>query len=93
MLVVFFFVARAGPACFVPTSSYDVRRVAAAGLFQATTLSVPVVAVRLGMQLHNLDADTAAAIITAGLVTVLVFPPIALTLLSRAHAADAEASS
>jgi Kef-type K+ transport system membrane component KefB len=92
MLVVFFFVARAGPA-FLYRRLYDARRAAAAGLLQATSLSVPVVAVRLGMQLHNLDADTAAAIITAGLVTVLVFPPIALTLLSRAHAADGEASS
>jgi hypothetical protein len=63
---------------------YEPRRLAAAGLLQATTLSIPVVAVRIGLELHTIDADTGAAIIAAGLVTVIVYPAIALTLLSRA---------
>lgn len=87
MLVVFFFVVRAGPALLY-RRLFDPRRAAAAGLLQATSLSIPVVAVQLGLRLHNIDADTAAAIVTAGLITVLIFPPIALTLLARAQADD-----
>jgi hypothetical protein len=34
-------------------------------------------------QLHTIDADTGAAIIAAGLLTVVLFPPLALMLLSR----------
>jgi Kef-type K+ transport system membrane component KefB len=91
VLVVLFFIVRAGPAMLY-RRLYDARRVAAAGLLQATSLSVPVVAVRLGSQLHTIDADTGAAIITAGLLTVVLFPPLALMLLSRADAADRASS-
>jgi uncharacterized membrane protein YhaH (DUF805 family) len=92
MLVVFFFVVRAGPALLY-RRLHDVRRAAAAGLLQATSLSIPMIVVRLGMQLHSIDAGTAAAIVTAGLITVLVFPPVALTLLSRAQADERKAST
>ncbi|HEV2310437.1 MAG TPA: cation:proton antiporter, partial [Acidimicrobiia bacterium] len=81
-LVVFFLLARAAPAVLY-RKLYDARHVAAAGLLQATTLSVPVVAARIGVQLHTIDADTGAAIIAAGLITVVLFPPIALALLAR----------
>jgi Kef-type K+ transport system membrane component KefB len=87
VMVALFFIVRAGPALLY-RRLYDARRVAAAGLLQATTLSVPVVAVRIGTQLHTIDSDTAAAIITAGLITVVLFPPLALMLLARADAAD-----
>src|SRR5712692_4281201 len=88
LLVVLFFIARCLPAVLY-RRLYDMRRVAAAGLLQATTLSVPVVAVRIGEQLHTIDADTGAAIIAAGLLTVVLFPPVALMLLSRADASAA----
>jgi Kef-type K+ transport system membrane component KefB len=88
LLVVLFFIARCLPALLY-RRLYDMRRVAAAGLLQATTLSVPVVAVRIGEQLHTIDADTGAAIIAAGLLTVVLFPPIALMLLSRVSEPDA----
>jgi Kef-type K+ transport system membrane component KefB len=81
-LVVFFLIARAVPAVLY-RKLYDMRHVAAAGLLQATTLSVPVVAARIGVQLHTIDADTGAAIIAAGLITVILYPPIALALLAR----------
>jgi len=81
-LVVCFLVARGGSAVLY-RRLYDGRRVAAAGLLQATSLSVPVVAARIGVQLHTIDADTGAAIIAAGLLTVVLFPPIALGLLAR----------
>ena len=83
VLAVMFLVARGVPALLY-RGMYESRRLAAAGLLQATTLSIPVVAVRIGLELHTIDADTGAAIIAAGLVTVIVYPAIALTLLSRA---------
>jgi Kef-type K+ transport system membrane component KefB len=82
VLFSFFLVARAGPALFY-RRLYDGRQVAAAGLLQATSLSMPVVAAAIGRQLHTIDADTSAAIITAGLLTVVVFPPLALQLLAH----------
>jgi Kef-type K+ transport system membrane component KefB len=89
VLVVLFLVVRAGPALLYRRLC-DGGQVAAAGLLQATSLSIPVVAARIGTQLHTIDADTSAAIITAGLLTVVLFPPLALLLLSR-RGADAPA--
>jgi Kef-type K+ transport system membrane component KefB len=81
LLVTLFFVVRCLPALLY-RRLFDMRRAAAAGLLQATSLSVPVVAVRIGAQLHTIDADTGAAIIAAGLLSVVLFPPLALLLLS-----------
>jgi hypothetical protein len=61
------------------------RRAIVAGLFQATSLTFLVVAAHLGRQLDVFDAPTAAAMITAGLVSVVLFPPIALALLGGQH--------
>ena len=82
VLVLLFLVVRAGPAVLYGRLC-DGRQVVAAGLLQATSLSVPVVAARIGTQLHTIDADTSAAIVTAGLLTVVLFPPLALFVLSR----------
>jgi Kef-type K+ transport system membrane component KefB len=82
LLVALFFIARCLPALLY-RNVVGLRRAVAAGLLQATSLSVPVVAVRIGAQLHTIDADTGAAIIAAGLLTVVLFPPLALMLLSR----------
>jgi len=48
--------------------------------------------VRRGVPLSNIDTDPGAAILTAGLITKLVSPPIARTLLSRAQAESRERS-
>jgi Kef-type K+ transport system membrane component KefB len=84
-LVVLFAVARGVPAVLYRGLG-DARHVATAGLLQATSLSVPVVAARIGTQLHTIDADTSAAIVAAGLLTVVVFPALALLILSRGGA-------
>jgi Kef-type K+ transport system membrane component KefB len=81
-LVVLFAVARGLPAVLYRGLG-DARQVVTAGLLQATSLSVPVVAARIGTQLHTIDADTSAAIVAAGLLTVVVFPALALLVLSR----------
>jgi Kef-type K+ transport system membrane component KefB len=55
-----------------------------AGLLQATTLPFVVAAVTIGIDLGALDEATGAALIAAGLLSVLAFPLLALTLLRRA---------
>jgi Kef-type K+ transport system membrane component KefB len=55
-----------------------------AGLLQATTLPFVVAAVTIGIDLGALDEATGAALIAAGLISVLAFPLLALTLLRRA---------
>src|SRR5919202_6623035 len=57
--------------------------VAAAGLLQATSLGFFVVAGQIGMQLGLISAANGAALVAAGLLSVLLFPLSALTLLRR----------
>lgn len=59
------------------------RETLAAGLFQATSLSFLVVAAQVGQRLHLLTPATAAAVIGAGLLSVVIFPGAALALLRR----------
>jgi Kef-type K+ transport system membrane component KefB len=63
----------------------DASRVAAAGLLQATLL--PIAPVQIGLELGLLSPATGAALVAAGLVSVLAFPAIALALLGRREAA------
>jgi Kef-type K+ transport system membrane component KefB len=70
------------------------RGVWAAGLLQATTLPFIVATAMIGMQLGLLNAATGAALVVAGLLSVLIFPICALTLLKageRLQATEAEA--
>jgi hypothetical protein len=55
----------------------------AAGLLQATSLPFLVTVTQIGLQLGDLRPDTAAALVSAGLVSVVVFPPAALSLLRQ----------
>jgi Kef-type K+ transport system membrane component KefB len=57
------------------------RRSVAAGLLQATTLPFVVAATQIGMELGVLTRANGAALVAAGLVSVLVFPAAALTVL------------
>lgn len=59
------------------------RQSVAAGLLQATSLSFIVAAAQIGMELGVLDSATGAALIAAGLLSVLIFPAAALALLGR----------
>jgi Kef-type K+ transport system membrane component KefB len=79
-------VARGLPA-LVYRSLATRTQTAAAGLLQATSLSLSIVAGQLGVQLGLIRPATSAALIAAGLVSVLLFPPTALTLLRLAKAA------
>jgi Kef-type K+ transport system membrane component KefB len=64
----------------------DAHHTAAAALLQATSLSFLVVAGQLGMELGLISAATDAALVAAGLVSVLLFPLAALTLLREPSA-------
>jgi Kef-type K+ transport system membrane component KefB len=57
------------------------RKALSAGLLQATSLTFLVIAAHLGRQLDVFDAATAAALLTAGLLSVVIYPPLALALL------------
>lgn len=59
------------------------RRSMAAGLLQATSLTFIVAATQIGRELGLITKATGAALIAAGLLSVLIFPLLALTLLRR----------
>src|SRR6266508_4016095 len=63
----------------------------AGGLLQATSLSIPVVAGQIGVDLGLIRPTNYVALVTAGLISVIVFPLVALTLL-RGRTAPATAS-
>ena len=69
------------------------RQVAAAGLLQATSLGFIVVATQIGMQLDLITKGTGAAFVAAGLVSVLVFPLAAVSLIRAETAPPAVTAS
>lgn len=58
------------------------RRSIAAGLLQSTSLTFIVIAAHLGVELDVFDAAAGSALLMAGLLSVILFPPIALALIS-----------
>jgi Kef-type K+ transport system membrane component KefB len=66
------------------------RRVVAAGLLQATSLTFVVVAARLGLELNVFDEASGASLVAAGLLSVILFPPLALWLLGDSDVAQAD---
>jgi Kef-type K+ transport system membrane component KefB len=65
----------------------DGRRTLVAGILQATSLPFIVAATAIGIELGLLDAAESAALIGAGLLSVLLFPLLGLTLLRGAPTA------
>jgi Kef-type K+ transport system membrane component KefB len=59
----------------------DVRRTVVAGILQATSLPFIVAASAIGLELGLIDAAESAALIGAGLLSVLAFPVLGLALL------------
>ena len=82
--------ARGLPA-IVYRGALDARHTAIAGLMQATSLPFIVAATAIGRELDLIDAAASAAMIGAGLLSVLLFPLGGLLLLRRERVpADAE---
>src|SRR6266436_3854295 len=63
------------------------RRSVVAGLLQATSLTFIVAASQIAPELGLITKATSAALIAAGLLSVLIFPLLALTLLRRTKSA------
>jgi Kef-type K+ transport system membrane component KefB len=59
------------------------RELAALALLQATSLPFLIAATTIGREMGVLDPAVAAGLVAAGLVSVLVFPAVAVALLSR----------
>jgi Kef-type K+ transport system membrane component KefB len=59
----------------------------AVGLLQATSLPFLLTVSAIGTEMDLLDPSTAAALVAAGVASVLLFPPLALQLLQRASSA------
>ncbi len=76
--------ARAVPALLYWRWAERFVQLVAAGLLQATSLSIPVVAGALGVQLGLIAPDSYAALVAAGLLSVVIFPGIAVPLLRSA---------
>jgi Kef-type K+ transport system membrane component KefB len=73
-------VVRGVPAAlYVPTVGR--RATVAAALLQATSLPFLVTATQIGLLLGKIAPVTGAALLSAGLVSVVAFPPLALSLL------------
>jgi Kef-type K+ transport system membrane component KefB len=60
------------------------RQALSAGLLQATSLSFVVAATQIGVEIGKLDPAAAAGLVTGGVISVLVFPALALRLLRPA---------
>src|SRR5215469_4804083 len=65
------------------------RRSIVAGLLQATSLTFIVAASQIGLDLGLITKATSAALIAAGLLSVLLFPLLALTVLRRGESITA----
>src|SRR5262245_57357522 len=76
-------VVRGVPALLYRPLAERPSQLAAGGLLQATSLSIPVVAGQIGVDLGLIRPTTYVALVAAGLLSVVIFPLIALTLLRR----------
>jgi Kef-type K+ transport system membrane component KefB len=88
LLLAALLIVRGLPA-LVYRSTIGNRETAVAGLLQATSLPFIVAASMIGIELGLVDEATSAALIAAGLLSVLIFPLVALTILRRAEPAPA----
>jgi Kef-type K+ transport system membrane component KefB len=84
LLVVALLVVRGTPALLY-RSEIGVRRAVAAAFLQATSLPFIVAASQIGMEIGVIDRATGAALVAAGLLSVMVFPLIALSVLRPAQ--------
>ena len=80
LMVVTLLVARVVPVALLGSRPWT-KELLGVGFLCATSLPVIVTAAQIGVATGRLTASTAAAMTTAGLVGVCVFPPIALRLL------------
>lgn len=76
-------IVRGLPALAYRERLNDDRKVVVAGLLQATSLPFLVTSTQIGLSLDVITPATASGLVAAGLMSVLIFPLLSLTLLSR----------
>jgi Kef-type K+ transport system membrane component KefB len=81
-------VARGVPALLYRSLAQSRAQLVAGGLLQATSLSFLIVAGQLGVDLGLLRPQNYTALVAAGLLSVVVFPLTALSLLRRGKAPE-----
>jgi Kef-type K+ transport system membrane component KefB len=81
LLLTALLIVRGVPA-FLYRGTIGNRTAISVGLLQATSLPFIVAATQIGVELDKIEPATAAALVAAGLLSVLVFPLIALRLLA-----------
>jgi Kef-type K+ transport system membrane component KefB len=87
VFLVLLLIIRGLPAVFY-TRTVGRKAAIAAGLLQATSLPLIVTATQIGLILGTISPITAAALVAAGLLSVVIFPPIALSLLRKGNASE-----
>lgn len=85
-------VVRAMPALFYRSLFPRRSDLVAAGLLQATSLSIPVVAGGIGVELGLIRPVNEVALVAAGLLSVVLFPLLALRGLSAPNQPSAQSS-
>lgn len=73
------------PALAYRRAGLSRAEIMASGLLQATSLPMIVAATTIGVKLEAIRPANAAALVAAGLMSVIVFPLMALPLLNRSH--------
>ncbi|WP_136709345.1 cation:proton antiporter [Agromyces sp. H66] len=89
VFLVLFLVVRGVPSMFAAPPGSSRRDLAATALFGATGLPIIVAVTAIGVDAGDLSSGTAAALVGAGMLSVLLFPLIALAL----HRPSADAPS
>jgi Kef-type K+ transport system membrane component KefB len=80
LFVLLMLVARGVPTFIAFRGLFDRRSALAGSLVQATNLTFVVIVSSVGIQTGDLDPGTAAALLAAGVISVLVYPPLAVAL-------------
>ena len=83
IFLVLLLVVRGLPSLLAAPAGSSVRDRAAIGLFGATGLPIIVAVTAIGVEAGDLASGTASALVGAGMLSVLLFPLIALALRSR----------
>ena len=90
VFLVLFLVVRGIPTWLLHRTELPERQPVALGLFAATTLPLVVVITSIGVKDGALMSATAASLVGAGMISVLVFPLLGLRLLSAGETVEVE---
>ncbi len=87
-----FLIIRGTPALLLYRGDLEKRQLAPLALFSATGLPLIVVITTIGVEEGRMLPVNAAALVTAGMLSVLLYPMLARALLARGHPAPAAAT-